>query len=335
MKNESFSAQEAGARSSDVGSERYELESGIVVELKWKEFSPEADPDGQNPEEARKAATIFLPGWAMGEDNETITELCQSFADRSKSPTYAITTRAEQHVATGPAKDGKEIDFLYEEAKAISRFIKENDIEEVTLTGHSQGGDRAMDLADILQNDPEIKVDGLVLMAPAGLYDQNPVSLTKNFILDGVATVPIDVVSKLPNIKQTLEATKIETRTTVDVLMNIMKEMYRSGLDYKARTDRETKEMAAINRRAGNINVPIVLIMGADDGVSDIENVIPPEEMQRREDYLMESIFPNSPFVRMVIPEKSAHHKVAFTRARSVATAALYHLSKYDEGRAE
>src|SRR3989338_8393921 len=74
----------------------YNLESGAMIEISYREFDAthkDTDdiPEG-NRERAAAVATIFLPGWAMGADTESARKLGEEFADSSKNSTYAIST---------------------------------------------------------------------------------------------------------------------------------------------------------------------------------------------------------------------------------------------------
>ena len=158
-----------------------QLETGEKIEILSKEFSPKETNGKQN--------VVFLPGWKMSPESSATTALGQSFAERSKAKTYVISSRTESEPGTE--------DVLLKEAEAISKFIKEKGLTDIVLAGHSQGGDKAIDLVTILQNDPEIRVHGLVLLDSMGLYDQAPESLTKNFAKDALINTPVTMAKKI------------------------------------------------------------------------------------------------------------------------------------------
>jgi hypothetical protein len=90
----------------------------------------------------------------------------------------------------------------------------------VTLIGYSVGGSKAIDIASILQSDPEIHIKGIVLLASVGLYEQKPIELAKNLLSDSFVRTP-------KNLAQ--ETGKIETfgtwiRVGTDVARNMITE---------------------------------------------------------------------------------------------------------------
>lgn len=321
----------------------YHLESGATIEISSREFDGTDDAAESSRERMSGAATIFLPGWAIGAHTESARKLGEAFAESSQNLTYAISTRAE----TMAIKD-----TLYEEARAIAKFIKEKGIKEVTLTGHSQGGDKAINVAEILQEDPEVKIRGLVLIDSTGLYDQAPSALAMGFARDSLIDTPKTLAENIlaENIKKNREAIKHAVRASTDIVFGIIREMAKSKLNYPSRLRTETQEMAVVNPRLAKLRVPIILLSGAHDPVSNPEKIIPPGEEEKileawereqqtsetkkyidpREEFLRKNVFSNSPYVRMVIPEKLGHHGLPFYRPESVARASLYLLKRFE-----
>lgn len=309
------------------GKENYKLESGVTINLSWNKFNAEnkAEFDPTRVDNPLPGSVIYLPGWAMGSDDETIKKVSHAFAKENE--TYAITTRSEE--AKPQTEAGEKIDFLYEEAIAISKFIKEHNLGEVVIAGHSQGGDKAIDVVSILQKvNPEIKIKGLILVDSVGLYDQTSYELKTNFAKDMIINTPKTLLTKkLSSIPDGLSAAN-------DVLHNIFKEIKRSKSEYMNRFKREVQEMSQINPRMQELKVPIVLGSGAKDIVSNPEKILPPKEelssLSSREEYLKENYFPNSPYVKMIVPEKLGHHGLPFFRTESVVNAAMYGLKRYN-----
>lgn len=310
---------------------RYTVEPRLTVEVAWKKFSPEA-PASQ--EKRSDNTVVFLPGWAMPVDGRSIRNLVQGFAEESGTPSYAVTTSPEKETE----------DSLYKQAQAVSQFIKERGLKEVTLAGHSQGGDKAIDLTTILQNDPEIKINGLILLDSVGLHEQRPyLELTKNFAKDAIVNTPVTVVKEL---WKNPALFKKSGAAFVDIITGWTKEIWRSKFDYLKddKLRKQVQQMAKANPRMREIKVPVIIMSGAEDSISDPEKIVPEAEEQKiidaweadkksgyidpREEYLKRNLFPNSPYVRMFIPEKIGHHGLPLFRSESVARASLYLLER-------
>lgn len=334
-KNEQFE-QLPTPDQNDFERKTYNLESGSIVEVSARELNGNKEPEGKQ-EKMPKGAIIFLPGWGMDAENETARKLGGAFADGSQGLTYAITTRAEAM---------HEKDTLLEEAKAIAQFIKEKGIKEVTLAGHSQGGDKAINVVTILQEDLGMQVKGLVLIGATGLYSQTPTGLVAGFSKDSLLNTPKTLAR---NARKHPEAIAQGNKATTDLVFGIIREIAKSRLDYPKRFLTEIREMAAVNPRLAALKVPIVLLTGAYDPISNPEKIIPAGEEDKimeawkreeetperetfidpREKFLQKNLFPNSPYVRMVIPEKFGHHGIPLFRTASVARASLYLLKRF------
>src|SRR3989344_2409131 len=157
----------------------YQTEAG-PVEVEWLEIRP---ANGESVSEGEKStkATPFLPGWAMTAGRESVREISQSFADYAESPTYIISTRAANRASE---------DMLYQEADAVRQFVEEEGLSDLVVSGHSQGGDKAIDLVTMLQENPKMKVEGLVLIDSVGLYEQGNAELAAKFSKDSLLDTP-------------------------------------------------------------------------------------------------------------------------------------------------
>lgn len=310
----------------------YQLETGESVEViaKTFEYTP-SETEKKQPERN----VVFLPGWKMDAESAPVDKLGKAFAEKAKGKSFAISTRTE-----GPPD--KE-DALYKEAVAISKFIKEKRLTNIVLAGHSQGGDKAIDLAAILQHDPELNIGGLVLLDSVGLYEQTASSLTKDFIKDSMVNTPATMVKNPKVFVPGISAGN-------SVVTGIFKEVAKSGTESLSRMTDEVRAMARQNPRMEQISIPVILISGAEDPVSSPDRIIPPSEEKRlleewekedeeggasvnidpREKFLQESTFPNSPYVRAVFPEKLSHHGLPLFRSESVANASLYLLKRFE-----
>ncbi len=327
----------------NVEKKLYRLETGESIEVSAREFEyvPKGTQEVSDPsrENQSKQNVIFLPGWAMAADSKVVERLGKAFAEKSKGSAFSITTRAEQLPGTE--------DALYREALAIGKFIKEKGLSDVVIAGHSQGGDKAIDLITILQEDPELYVRGLVLLGSVGLYEQTPGVLAKNFVVDSMAKTPITLTKKLVS---NPGAVAQGLRASNSIVSGIFKEIARSGTESVQRMKDEVSVMAQKNARLNQIRVPVILMSGAEDVVSNPNRIIPPGEEERmieewkrkdeaagtethidpREKFLQENVFPESPYIRMLVPEKLGHHGLPLFRSESVANASLYLLKRFE-----
>ncbi len=316
----------------------------IVRELKdieVKHYKP-AIPEGEANE-----AVIFLPGWSLDAETKSAREAGQAFADAGGRKVFVVDAKPDKVVD----------DTLYKEAEAISKLVEESGVKKITISGYSEGGVRAVNLAVILQKQyPDIVVDGVVLMESAGLYDQgSKKGFVGNFVKDTVVT-PI----KLLNGDVTTLVKGLKAGT--DVLFGMLKEIGRTKRDYPERVRSQIREMVNTQTHLGEVKAPVILVQGVEDLVSNPEKIIPgykdlddktlgygkaepgPEGRKSkrlshalynplREEFLKENLFRESPYVRMVTGEKLSHHAIPILRARQIATDSLYLIERFKRGR--
>lgn len=294
-----------------------ELKS-IEEKKPYKPAIPEGEPD---------QAVIFLPGWSLDARTKSAREVGQAFADAGARKVFVVDVKPDRVVD----------DTLYKEAEAIARLVKESGIKRITISGYSEGGVRAVNLAVILQKQyPEIDVDGVVLMESMGLYDQGS---KKGFVGNFVKDSAVTPTSLLDHPKTLLKGLRAGT----DVLFGMMREARRMGRDYRQRVQSQIREMINTQTHLGEVKVPVILVQGVDDLVSNPDMVIPgykdlgrmatdeatSEQYDPREKFLQENLFPESPYVRMVTGEKLAHHAIPMLRAEKIVTDALYLLERF------
>ncbi|HUC01284.1 MAG TPA: alpha/beta hydrolase [Candidatus Paceibacterota bacterium] len=317
------------------GSKKYEV-NGEAVNVAWKIYQPKekgyADPSVES--EAEKKAVVFMPGWSINERAQSIETLCGEFADYSGGPAYAIDARTDNVL-----QNSTEI-----QAEAIRRFIEERGLSNVTLVGNSLGGVEAIHLTAFLQEDAEkIKIEGLVLLDSLSLYDQTVPELGLNYAKDMASTqmTSLGVASRRaignkPRIKgSTASALAGQNRKYLtDGTAEILKEVMRSGLRYPERMASELRQMTKKNQHLQDIKVPVVMIQGESDLLSNPEEIVAePEKMENlktREEFLKENLFTNAPHVAMVVPEKLGNHNVSFARPEEVARSSLYMLKRWN-----
>ncbi len=316
----------------------YEID-GVGVEVGINEYLPK---DTETSEETDpQKAVIFFPGWPVKGKAKSYRELNQSFADHSSAKTLVIDTKVEKVVPNS----------LLLEAKAVQKFTEDSGFKKITVGGYSEGGAKAINLAALLRDGPGIKVEGLILLSPVGVYEQSGAELAKRFIRDSLIDTPATAVKEIFKRPRSWRNALKAGSTGMDVVMAMLGEMQETGnpLLYLTKVKSELRDMVALNPRLEDINVPVVLIQGVKEIASDPRRVISTEEQdkidqaikERHQNYkqgaeeeldwsdpvgnvLRENLFPNSPYVRRVLAEKWGEHGVPLYRSDSVAKAALY-----------
>ena len=265
----------------------------------------------------------------------------RQYETESGNKSFSVNTKLENADNDDP---------INTQAQAIRQFIKEQGITELTLFGHSQGGDKAIDLITMLQADVELKINGLVLMDSTGLYEQDKNEFAKSFVTDAAMSTPKTVMGQLWQAnyakKQRLDMLKRGTRTLIDVLTGVIRDILKYKTDYPTKLNKEVIDMANVNSNLAAIKVPVIIMSGDKDPISNPAKIVPPEEEARivgeiekdlenenfvdpRERYLQENLLPNSPYVRMIIGKKMGHHILPYFRPESVAKVGLYALERY------
>lgn len=304
-----------------LGEKMYNLESGVTVKIEHKEIIPKGSENLN-----RDQAVIFLPGWEAETNDKTTTKLSQEFSDSSGELTHVITADSRKAIA-----DSSEKDMLYEEAIAISKFIKETGSKDIKIVGYSIGGDRAINIASILQEDPEVKIEGLILLASTGLYKQNPRELTTNLVKDSFIGTPRNILKDKNNASNFSKWSNV----ALDVNLNTIKKIV-SSPGHIGQLRSRIREVSELNPRIVDLKIPIVLINGADDMVSSEQKITPVQKdevnkITLREKYLKENVFKQSPYVKMIVPSKGvSNHGLPFFKSKSVADASLYLLDRFN-----
>lgn len=287
------------------------LEQANKINVSWKEFSP------ANKEFSQDEALIFFPGWSAG-GAKTIDNLVQKMADDSERKSFSITTISEKVMQ----------DPLYQEARAIKNFIVEKGLKKIILAGHSEGGSKAVNIIDILQKEnPEIDIEGLILLNPVGLYEQGGPELAGKFTWDSMVKTTASLIRHPSLATKGLQASS-------DIIFNMIREIVATkGVGYPKKLFSQIAEMAKANTHYQDVKCPVVLIQGEQDPVSSHERVIPasedPKLLTERRKILKETFFPNSPQVDMLVPKKIGHHGLPHFRSEQISRVTLGLLDRY------
>ncbi len=327
-------------------SQTYEI-GDSTVRVGWKRFDAKKEGDNAVP---TGSATIFLMGWALTENSRSIQDLSQAFADSSSAPVFAVSTKPDEVRS----------DSLNTEAKAIGEFVKERGLEELIIAGLSEGGTKAVDLVSSIEElnktlpeDKQIKIRGLVLLNPVGVFEQKNTpfvegaKLTGNFLLDLFVTSPVAVVKDMILYRKMRDSkiAKNLLAAQTDILSGVYSDVKRFGKQYPIRLLSQIKEMTTLNPRLAEIESPIILIQGRRDPISnmanfksDIENATWVQRVASDEkgafyenlrEQALKKVFPKSPYIRALEPEKLGHHPVSLLRPEEIARSSTNLLRRY------
>jgi len=309
MSFESFPKIEPKNKSTKI---EFKTKEGDIVTLKFCIVKPIVNEKNKTKNEKQNQAIIFLPGVAVEADSGSVLKAAQDFANASNAETYSITTSIN---------NAKTKNSQIPQAEAIHQFLTERGLTEVTIVGNSQGVNKALYVTGGLEkNNPEIKINGLILTNPGGLYNQDAGELTKNFILDGT-------IRTKPSLDLALGIGK-------DVVVNIAKEFAHSPLDFKEKAMREAEEAGTLNDVAKDIKTKILMVVGKNDTAFPSSKFIPDDAhdqslaSQNEREKKMGEIFTNSENVKVIEAEKLSNHSLFYARSEQIANISLYELER-------
>lgn len=303
-----FSSEGGPGKEKTTKIENYscKLESGLGVQIDYKKFeSAESDPD---------KVVIFLAGLQMNPDDNTLKNLSESYSESSGRDTYTL----QSHLTQKSSEElDDEVDLFYEEARGIADFIKAKGFKDVIIAGYSVGGVRGIDLAHFLRDEPDVTVEGLILLSSPGMYQQEADSIKSNLLRDSIMT-PGKVMQEQGSYVKAFKRGLHGAYSLLNVLVK------------GSKIKREFSEMEQYNQRVEDVDVPVVIIQGAQDQVVEAEKIVPSDiESRDREEYLKENIFKNSPHVKMVVADKYGKHGLPVFRAESVASVSVGLLNRF------
>ncbi len=310
--------------------EKFKTKEGDVT-LKWNIFKPDNFQKGENIKPGR--VVIFLPGVALDSGSSSVLDSAQDFANASKTISYSISTRTD---------DPKIENSQKVQAEAIRQFMISHNIQEVTLVGNSQGANKAIDLAALLEKEEgsgeaKIHVRGLILTSPAGLYEQDSKTMKTNFTKDALINTPkswLKEGSSLGSVGRTI-------RVGANIGAYIAKEIVTAPGEFTNRANREADEASRFNEKnAAEIKAPVVVVLGASDSVFDSKKIIPEDIHGIDKDYnkrlasqnkrieALKKIFKKSIGTITLLGAKSGTHGLHYARSETVASASIYALER-------
>lgn len=322
-----------------LGRKVYNIEGAGKIVVGWRQFQPDVKSSQHN---STHKTIIFIPGWACNERSETIAPLCRAFANYSFETVYALDTRADRIIPHS---------VLYE-AEADRQFLQEKGFRNVIIA-NSLGGGQAAYLITLLQErnpvicDEEnkqvagIHIEGLILLDSMALYDQTTRELMRNYA--GEMQYSSFGLKLSPKFKGSKNLSTQNWHYLREGFFEIIKEIISSHVYYPSRLRNELKEIVRANPCLGDITVPIILIQGVNDMLSQPAKIIPNQEkhvedihtsqyiedIYEREHYLQKNKFKKSPYIRMIVPAKAGCHGLPSFRPQAVARASLYLLERW------
>lgn len=332
-----------------IKSKTYKLDSGTTVSVAGKIFAFCGDESRRIKTEGcgsenTEASVVFLPGWSMRVTDDAVETLCNEFSDCTGNETLAIDSHIE-----GKESEDLSINFIYEEARAISLFIKEYGLKKIIVVGYSRGGDKAIDVVSFLQKSPDDFVEGLILLDAVGMYKQNPEKLVYGLRDDLLVETPKTLLKRGLMKRET----KVGAHLAMRIIEHILYEMLHYKIEYPKRFMREVYEMAEQNPHIAEVRVPVVIMSGAHDLISNTKSMLEEAEQDadsmqndvvatehsegsmfwKREKFLREHFFKQSPCVYLFAPEELGYHGLPFLRPRFVARSSIHALKRMTKTR--
>lgn len=304
-----------------LGSEVF-ITEGSKVKVSWAKFTPE----GKEIHDPKKVV-IFLPGWSFQAKSPVTQDLPKYLSNEFGLATYDIDTVASK---ISPNALGLE-------AKAIRDFITQKlvGINEVTIFGHSEGGIKAANLAAILeQENPQIKINGVVLASSMGFYRQSFPELAKNFVIINPKVESQNqnpAVSHMPMSQVIFELAK-----------SLLEDIRATKLKYPAMLVAQMKQLVSVDQAIMRIKSPVLILAADLDFVSNHREYLPKEEIENRlaepmpakdktrevmvrnsaarEQYLREQVMPQAKQVKFFLATRySGHGAIPVERAKQTA----------------
>lgn len=366
---EEKSQQQEGQR---VKSKRYEID-GIGITVNYETLMPTdesvrkrqiasklRDIEGKPyrlaiPEANQSEAIFYLNGWSSDAGDESARRAGQAFADTGGTRVFVIDTKPDRIVPNS----------LSIESRAVAKFVSETFLDKqdtedtensAIIVGYSKGGDMAIDTVTSLQGTLGVNVRGLVLLEPVGLYDQGSKKrFVGNFVKDTFVDTPGPLAKRL--LHGDIKPLARGLRAGTDVLFSMIREIRRINKDYPDRISSEISDMINTNTNLDEIGVPVVIVEGINDPVSDPNKTLPgyrelddktlgygksgPNgQLSNRLSHalynplrdlaLRETLFPKSPHVSLVTGRKLSNHAMPLVREEQVAITALSRIGRFE-----
>ena len=282
------------------------------IEVHARRFKPAPDKIQAH---SHSSADLFYTGFSIPETTQALERYCQTIADKKGNTTYALNTPSFNI-------DG---DPMPHEAEAGRRFISNLDVDNVTIYGYSRGASKAIHTVHQLQEHTNIKVNGLVLLNPVGLYRQSFAQLVSGLARDFIQTE----IATLQN-----SSRRNEYANAYNLFFTSFayqgEEILHENKNYISKLKKELMGIEQVNPHTHEITCPIVIMTGAKDPLSDPAKIIPNHNrkkgeepylptLEERHEHLTETLFSKSNSVTMLVGKNKGHHGLPALRPETLA----------------
>ncbi len=176
------------------------------------------------------------------------------------------------------------------------------------------GAIKAIDLVSLLQKDSQVRTEALFLLDPVGLYDRHGFILAKRFLQNAFL-----VKKEVEKQKDSKNWSSIKIKEKIDevnqdFLPGILDGMKKATgpIDYLRRLLGEIKEMSVKNLKDKEIRIPVFIIQGKREIVSE------PEKTD------VEKLFKQSPYFKRFLGDEWGIHGLALFRQKQITTICFY-----------
>lgn len=247
--------------------ESYHYEATRVDTRRFLPSMEVDDPDFET------RAVVFVQGWGPQIEAESNDRLCERLADASETQVILANTHSKRSCP----------EQYIDEAAELVASLKEHGLSNVIFAGYSEGGQIAASAAAEAELDEEMKVSGVILIAPTGLTEQDPTSLAIRFALDTtVLTVPRmwlphqiggTGIARSPDEGGRLAKTLRAMKSGVDLIQGITREIQVDKLDYPRRLADDLTAMSSKSEDYAHIEAPILTITGKHDLIAGPDKI--------------------------------------------------------------
>lgn len=221
--------------------------------------------DGKVVDESEVA--LFLVGAPMRAKASVTWDTPKGLAEASKVRAYTLDARP---------KGRFEQNSVALEVEAIRRFLEElnkQGVSKITIFGHSIGARKGIDLVAVLeQQNPNLQINGLVLSNPMGFYEQEP-GLVGRWQKEANNEKRI----KNPNVPH-----EPMPKIGFQLVQSVITDAMQTRLGFKKWVEEQFEALKTVNPNMSKIKVPIVLLLGDLDLVSEADKVLPEEDINKR-----------------------------------------------------
>lgn len=265
------------------------------VSLTYKDYSR---ADVGNAE----SATIFLSGWSMKGNSRSLRYIGRELQKM----------RPSEKVMTLACKSLSKSERIRHEASAISEFLLDKGIKELTLIGYSEGATKAISTAGLLvSKNPEINLKGLILSSPLGVSQTQ--NITPRLIHAMAFAIPFDTITQIKHNPKDWKVFFYAFCAGIAVISGIMGEILKQNIQYLPNLKKDIDEISRRNNDIEKISSPIVIVTGTRD------NVVKKEEIRGDINEAIKNGLP----VFVLNSEKFSNHGLPFLRPKTFVRASL------------